>query len=64
MIPNVPILAAVDDSGRVMISTRETAMKTAHLRRTPYAALCAQFGAPTDAEWSAYAPGEPKAAVC
>ncbi|HVE99169.1 MAG TPA: PPOX class F420-dependent oxidoreductase [Mycobacteriales bacterium] len=36
-----PVLAAVDDAGRVCISTRETAMKTAHLRREPYAALCA-----------------------
>lgn len=36
-----PILATVDDRGRVMISTRETAMKTHNLRRDPRAHLCA-----------------------
>jgi PPOX class probable F420-dependent enzyme len=30
-----PVLVAVDDGGRVMISTRETAFKVAHLRRDP-----------------------------
>jgi PPOX class probable F420-dependent enzyme len=35
-----PVTAAVDDEGRVMISTRETAMKTKNLRRDPRIALC------------------------
>lgn len=36
-----PVLAAVDDEGRVLISTREPAMKARNLRRDPRAALCA-----------------------
>lgn len=35
-----PVAAAVDDVGRVLISTRETAMKVRHLRRDPHVALC------------------------
>ena len=35
-----PVAAAVDDEGRVVISTRETAMKTHNLRRDPRASLC------------------------
>jgi PPOX class probable F420-dependent enzyme len=35
-----PVLAAVDDQGRVLVSTRETAMKTKNLRRDPRASLC------------------------
>lgn len=35
-----PILAAVDDDGRVLISTRETAVKTKNLRRDPRAQVC------------------------
>jgi PPOX class probable F420-dependent enzyme len=34
-----PVAAAVDDAGRVLVSTRETAMKVAHLRRSPRASL-------------------------
>ena len=30
-----PVTVAVDDEGRVMVSTRETAMKVKHLRRDP-----------------------------
>jgi PPOX class probable F420-dependent enzyme len=36
-----PVVHAVDDEGRVMISTREPAMKVKNLRRDPRAALCA-----------------------
>lgn len=36
-----PVLYAVDDQGRVLISTRETAVKTRNLRRDPFASLCA-----------------------
>jgi PPOX class probable F420-dependent enzyme len=35
-----PILCAVDEKGRVLISTRETAIKTRNLRRDPRASLC------------------------
>jgi PPOX class probable F420-dependent enzyme len=35
-----PVLCAVDDDGRVIISTRETAVKTKNVRRRPYASLC------------------------
>ncbi|HEY1324147.1 MAG TPA: PPOX class F420-dependent oxidoreductase [Streptosporangiaceae bacterium] len=35
-----PVTAAVDDDGRVLISTREPAMKTRNLRRDPRASLC------------------------
>jgi PPOX class probable F420-dependent enzyme len=33
-------VVAVDDEGRVAVSTRETAMKTHNLRRDPRATLC------------------------
>jgi PPOX class probable F420-dependent enzyme len=35
-----PITVAVDDDGRVLISTRETAVKTKNLSRHPRASLC------------------------
>jgi PPOX class probable F420-dependent enzyme len=35
-----PVLAVVDDEGRVMVSTRETAMKTKNLRRDPRVSMC------------------------
>jgi PPOX class probable F420-dependent enzyme len=35
-----PVLCAVDDDSRVLISTREGAVKTKHVRRNPHAALC------------------------
>jgi len=35
-----PIVAAVDDQGRVLISTRETAVKAKNLARDPRAYLC------------------------
>ena len=35
-----PVAAAVDDQGRVVISTRETAYKVKHVRRHPKAWLC------------------------
>ena len=36
-----PVLAVADDEGRVLISTREAALKTRNLRRNPHASLCA-----------------------
>jgi PPOX class probable F420-dependent enzyme len=35
-----PVAVGVDDEGRVIISTRETAMKTHNLRRDPHASVC------------------------
>jgi PPOX class probable F420-dependent enzyme len=35
-----PVVAGVDGEGKVLISTRETAMKTRNLRRDPRAAIC------------------------
>ena len=35
-----PIACNVDADGRIVVSTRETAMKTTHLRRDPRVALC------------------------
>ena len=36
-----PVTAGIDEHGRVIISTRETAMKVKHLRRDPHATLVA-----------------------
>jgi len=35
-----PVLAGVDEAGNIVISTRETALKTRNLRRDPRASLC------------------------
>jgi PPOX class probable F420-dependent enzyme len=35
-----PVLVAVDDAGRVLVSTRETALKVHNLRRDPRLWLC------------------------
>jgi PPOX class probable F420-dependent enzyme len=35
-----PVLVGVDGEGRLTISSRETAYKTTHLRRDPWAQLC------------------------
>lgn len=35
-----PVLVAVDDEGRFVVSSRETAYKTRNLRRDPWAQLC------------------------
>ena len=36
-----PVTCAVDDEGRILISTREPAVKTRNLRRNPFASVCA-----------------------
>ena len=36
-----PVLCVADDEGRILISTRETAVKTRNLRRDPHASVCA-----------------------
>jgi PPOX class probable F420-dependent enzyme len=35
-----PVTVGVDDAGRVLVSTRETAIKTKNLARDPHASLC------------------------
>ena len=35
-----PVLCAVDDAGRVVVSTRETALKVRNLERDPRASVC------------------------
>lgn len=35
-----PVLVVADDQGRILISTRETAVKTRNLRRIPRATVC------------------------
>ena len=35
-----PVVVAVDDAGRVLVSTRETAIKAKNLARDPRASLC------------------------
>jgi len=35
-----PVLVGVDEDGRLIVSTRETAIKTHNLRRDPRAVLC------------------------
>lgn len=39
-IQQTPVLVAVDDEGRAIISSRETAYKVKNLRRDPWAQLC------------------------
>src|SRR5918999_1929682 len=39
-IQQTPVLATVNEEGRVVISTRETAYKARYLRRDPRAYLC------------------------
>lgn len=39
-IQQSPVLVGVDDRGRFMVSSRETAFKTKNLRRDPWAQLC------------------------
>jgi PPOX class probable F420-dependent enzyme len=35
-----PVTVGVDDEGRILVSTRETAMKAKNLTRDPHASLC------------------------
>jgi PPOX class probable F420-dependent enzyme len=39
-IQQSPVIVAVDDEGRAIISSRETAFKVKNLRRDPWAQLC------------------------
>ena len=55
--PDGKLLATADADGTV----RTWQMP---LFADPYAALCADVGPPTKAEWTQYAPGEPQPSVC
>ena len=55
--PDGKLLASADADGTV----RTWQMP---LFADPYAALCADVGPPTKAEWTQYAPGEPQPSVC
>src|SRR3712207_2215905 len=39
-IQQTPVTVTVDDQGRFVVSSRETAYKTRHLRRDPWVQLC------------------------
>lgn len=39
-IQQSPVLATVDECGRITVSSRETAFKTRNVRRQPWAQLC------------------------
>ena len=60
-----PVLIGVDDDGSLMISTRETAVKTANVRRSGWASVCAFedgfYGAWVQAEGSATVESLPEA---
>jgi len=55
--PDGTLLATADADGTVQ--TWQVALFTA-----PYAALCADVGSPTPADWAQYAPGVPQVSVC
>ena len=60
-----PVTVGIDGDGRVLISTRETAVKTMNLARDPHAALCVMtdrfFGEWIQAEGTAEIIGLPEA---
>ena len=55
--PDGKLLATADTDGTVRLWQMP-------LFANPYAALCADVGPPTKAEWTHYAPGEPQPNVC
>jgi WD40 repeat protein len=55
--PDGGLLATADADGTVQIWNMS-------LFAHPYAALCADVGSPTTADWTQYAPGEPQPSVC
>jgi WD40 repeat protein len=55
--PDGKLLATADTDGTVR-------MWPMPLFADPYAALCADVGPPTKADWARYAPGEPQPSAC
>jgi WD40 repeat protein/transcriptional regulator with XRE-family HTH domain len=55
--PDGKLLATVDTDGTVRLWQMP-------LFVNPYAALCADVGLPTKADWAHYAPGEPQSSAC
>jgi WD40 repeat protein len=55
--PDDKLLASADTDGTVRLWQLP-------LFANPYAALCADVGPPTKAEWTQYAPGEPQPSAC
>jgi WD40 repeat protein/transcriptional regulator with XRE-family HTH domain len=58
---------AVSPGGRLLAAARADGtirIWQVALFTNPYAALCAEVGAPTRAEWAQYASGDPQPAVC
>ena len=58
--PDGKLLASADADGYV----RTWQVSQVSLFADPYAALCADAGPPTKADWTQYAPGEPQPSVC
>lgn len=60
-----PVLVGVDDDGTLIVSTRETALKTANIRRDHWASVCmfedAFFGSWVQAEGTASVESLPEA---
>jgi WD40 repeat protein len=55
--PDGTLLATADTDGTIR-------MWQMPLFADPYAALCADVGPPTKADWARYAPGEPQHSAC
>jgi WD40 repeat protein len=58
--PDGTLLASAGADGMV----RTWQVSQVSLFADPYAALCADVGPPTKADWTQYAPGEPQPIVC
>lgn len=60
-----PVVAGIDQGGRAVVSTRETAMKTRNVRRRPRASLCVVrdsfFGPWVQVDGAADVLGQPEA---
>jgi len=58
--PDGKLLATADTDG----TDGTERMSQMPLFADPYAALCADVGPPTKADWARYAPGEPQPSAC